>query len=194
MTQTTDAVRRASLRQIQVDSMTWELPAKERTALKRFLEETLPRFEMAIHEERLQKSGADITKKCGLQALQFMLGTLVRNTTGPLDGETPESRETRILAETIKMHGQILGLHGEEQNRPFEIAAAKIQTSDLASAMHQAMKPFFPDGSVSVGEVTSACGAIATCYLAALPEGISEENVDKFCNFVRQVALKGTSA
>lgn len=193
MTTTTDAVRRASLRQIQVDSMTWELPANERAALKRFLEETLPRFEMAIHEERLQKSGGPITRMCGLQAIQFMLGTLVRNTTGPLDGETPESRETRILAETIKMHGQILGLHGEEQNRPFEIATAKVMSSDLASAMHQAMKPFFPDGSVSVGEVTSACGAISAAYLAALPEADREKLTDQFCNGVRKMVAEGPS-
>ena len=95
--QTPKAIRRLSLRSVreQIRKVDWLSPA-DRSCLERLMTEVLPRWDAALHAERLLKfAKGDVTsgdvRASGVIVISNMLAQLVRNTTATAEGENREA-------------------------------------------------------------------------------------------------------
>lgn len=109
--QTPEAIRRLSLRSVreQIRRIDWLSPA-DRSCLERLMTDMLPRWDAALHAERLLKfakgeRGSEDVRSAGVMVLSNMLAQLARNTTAT---SAAEDREAIIWEVTQKLHQLML--------------------------------------------------------------------------------------
>lgn len=188
--QSPDAVRRLSAQNVKqvIASITWLSP-EDRACLSRLMAEMLPRWDAALHSERLLKfAKGDIAagdvRAAGVIVLSNMLAALAKNTTAHRTGEDSAARETAVFQSVRHLHRLIL-----ENLLPEPDCKQNVEDTDdakLAVDFNHAIYARFGE-EVDATVIAIAATTIFRTYVAALPTEARAEMVDRFVKILNHI-------